>query len=67
MRRVLGNSIFWLPLFLSIIIIAATPTLMLGLVVVMVGDERLGNQPRYIQILTFLRPHLCLALPWSRC
>jgi hypothetical protein len=61
----LGNSIFCVLLLLSSLLVLATPFLALGFAVMGIGDEQLGNQPGYVLLLIFLRPHLCLAFLWS--
>ncbi len=65
MKRALGNSIFGLLLLVSVLLVFATPFLALGFDAMALGDEQLGNQPAYVLVLIFLRPHLCLAFLWS--
>jgi hypothetical protein len=64
-KRALGNSIFCALLLLSILLVIATPFLALGFAVIGLADEQLGNQPGYVLLLIFVRPHLCVAFLWS--
>ena len=65
MKRALGNTIFSILLLLSILLVVATPFLALGFDVIALGNEDICNQPQYVLLLIFLRPHLFLAFLWS--
>jgi len=63
MRRV-SALVLWLLVTVSLLLIAVQPILLLGFVVVGLGDEQVGNHPAHALILAFV-PCMCLVSIWS--